>query len=101
MSGEYGTVENIKDGELITDAEILDLHALSKEKSKQREKELEKEKAKDFDYQGAFYYANFVCVKSKIVIPKLGGDGDIQAHLESCPWCLERREEQKKADAIK
>jgi hypothetical protein len=98
MSGEFGTIENIPDGELVTDSEILDLHAASKEKSKEREKELEKEKAKeDFDYQGAFYYANFVCPKSKTVILKLGGEGAIQEHKETCPWCIETRE-QKQAE---
>jgi hypothetical protein len=102
-AGEFGTIENIGDNELVTDAEILDLHAASKEKSKQREKELDRERAKkeDIDYQGQFYYSNFVCVKSKTVIPKLGGEGAIQSHKETCPWCLERQEEQRKADAIK
>jgi hypothetical protein len=95
---EFGTIADIADGELVTDSEILDLHALSKEKSKEREKELENEKAKeDFDYQGAYYYANFVCIKSKTVIPKLGGEGAIQEHKETCPWCIETRQ-QKQAE---
>jgi hypothetical protein len=96
-AGEFGTVENIKDGELITDAEILDLHSASKERSKQREKELDREKAKDFDYVGAYRYSHFICNPKCGYVVDRRDEGVIQEHKETCPWCIELRQ-QKQAE---
>ncbi|MGH9990045.1 MAG: hypothetical protein ACREAS_06355, partial [Nitrososphaera sp.] len=101
MSGEFGTITNIPEGELNSDQEIMDLDAAVREKAKKKQQELEKqrrlEKKEDVDddYRGAYYYAHFICRKSGTVILKHGGDGLIQEHKEKCPWCIERREQKE------
>jgi hypothetical protein len=76
----------------------MDLHAAVTEKSKKKQEELEKqrrlEEDKDKDYLGMFYYANFVCQRSRFVCDKRN-EGAIQQHKEECPWCIEAREERE------
>lgn len=42
-----------------------------------------------------FHYANFVCPRTRTVINKRYGEGEIINHKSTCPFCLEAIEKEK------